>query len=318
MHPPTFFTQTTSVQQTDKQRSVCAVIVSFQPNLQQLKRLIDALQPQVDDIVLVDNGSDTDIVTWTKCLSNISALHVYCLGLNSGIAAAQNLGLKKVHDLSSSHVIFFDQDSCPAPDMVQQLLCVLLERQKNGEKIASVGPRFIDNRLDNFPPFVRIRGFKYERQPCMSSNSVVLVDYLIASGCLIPMSTFAAVGAMQEELFIDYVDIEWGLRAKSQGFVSYGVCAALMYHNLGDKPISFAGRYYPARSAIRHYYMFRNAVWMYRQPWLPLNWKIADGWRLLLKYGFYLLFDKPRSLTWKMIHKGLWHGCMRRMGKLND
>jgi rhamnosyltransferase len=318
MHSSLSFALDTSVPQTDKYRGVCAVIVSFQPDLQKLKQLIEALQPQVDDIILVDNGSDADIVAWTKCLSNISALHVYCLGLNVGIAAAQNLGLKKVSDLLSSYVIFFDQDSCPAPDMIQQLLRVLIERQKNGEKIASVGPRFIDDRLDNPPPFVRIRGVKYERQPCISSHAVVLVDYLIASGCLVPMSTFAAVGTMQEELFIDYVDIEWGLRAKSQGFVSYGVCAAHMYHNLGDKPIAFAGKYYPARSAIRHYYMFRNAVWMYRQPWLSLNWKIADGWRLLLKYGFYLLFDKPRSLSWKMIHKGLWHGCIRRMGKIND
>lgn len=302
---------------TTRPNGVSAVIVSFQPDLSALQHLIEALQPQVDDVVLVDNGSDADVPTWAKAHFKTPTLHVIGLGKNLGIAAAQNVGLTHVEKLGAPCVILFDQDSCPAPDMVQLLHNVVIERQKNGESIASVGPRFIDDRLDNPPPFVRIRGIQYQRQTCTTPNAVVPVDYLIASGCLIPMSTIHTVGNMQEDLFIDYVDIEWGLRAKAHGFASYGVCAAHMRHTLGDRPITFAGRQYPARSSLRHYYMFRNAIWMYRQRGLPLNWKVADAWRLLLKYGFYLLFDKPRLTSWHMVHKGLWHGLQKKMGKFH-
>ena len=132
-----------------------------------------------------------------------------------------------------------------------------------------------------------------------------------------PMRALDAVGDMRESLFIDYVDIEWGLRAKSKGFLSFGACGAGMAHDLGDEPFVFFGKKYPHHSALRHYYHFRNAVWMYRQPWLPVHWKLADGWRLLLKYGFYTLFAKPRHQHWWMMTKGVWHGLTDRMGRLN-
>ena len=157
---------------------------------------------------------------------------------------------------------------------------------------------------------------RVERQPCPCADAVAEVDYLIASGCLIPISTLDVAGDMNEQLFIDYVDIEWGLRAAYRGFQSYGACAARMHHDLGDEPIMFLGRSIPLHSPVRHYYHFRNAVWLYRQPWLKLHWKLADAWRLVLKYGFYTIFAKPRHLHWWMMTRGIWDGVRNRMGAL--
>lgn len=296
---------------------VCAVVVTYQPDLPTLTRLVHALGPQVDQLVVVDNGSRADLEGWAASLTVPARLTLRRLGDNRGIAAAQNTGLALADRSVCGYAMLFDQDSCPAADMVARLLQVLRDRTRQGERVGAVGPRFIDDRLDNPPPFIQINGLRYQRQTCPTPDSVVPVHYLVASGCLMPLAVLDAVGGMREELFIDYVDIEWGLRARGLGYVSYGVCGAHMHHSLGDQPIAFRGRHYPARQALRHYYMFRNAVWMYRQPHLPLNWKLADAWRLLLKYGFYLLFDKPRLASWRMIHKGLLDGLQRRTGKLN-
>lgn len=122
---------------------------------------------------------------------------------------------------------------------------------------------------------------------------------------------------MRDDFFIDYVDIEWGLRAKTLGFQSFGVCGAMMAHDLGDEPIEFFGKRYPLHSPLRHYYHFRNAVWMYRRGWLPIQWRLVDGWRLLLKLGFYTLFAKPRLQRLKMMTRGVVHGLIGRMGRLN-
>lgn len=296
---------------------VCAVVVTYHPDLPALTRLVNALAPQVEQLVVVDNGSRADLDAWAASPAVQARLTLQRLGENLGIAAAQNVGLAMADRAICGYAMLFDQDSCPAADMVARLREVLRERTVRGERVGAVGPRFIDDRLDNPPPFIQINGLRYERQACPTPDSVVPVHYLVASGCLMPLAVIDAVGSMREELFIDYVDIEWGLRARSLGYVSYGVCGAHMHHSLGDQPIAFRGRHYPTRQALRHYYMFRNAVWMYRQPGLPLNWKLADGWRLLLKYGFYLLFDKPRLASWRMIHKGLLDGLLQRTGKLH-
>ncbi len=236
------------------------------------------------------------------------------LKTNLGVAAAQNVGITLARERGAKYVVLFDHDSIPAPDMILRLLTAA----QSQPLVAAVGPCYLDPRRTIPVPFIRIEGLKLVRATCQDTVSVVPVDYLISSGCLIPMSVLDEVGVMREDLFIDYIDIEWGLRARSHGFQCYGVCGANMEHNLGDKPIIVLGKQFPSHSPLRHYYHFRNAVCLYRQFWIPINWKIVDGWRLLLRYGFYTLFAKPRSKHLKMMTLGLWHGLIGRMGPLRD
>jgi rhamnosyltransferase len=278
--------------------------------------VLDALRSQVARIIVVDNGSRLDV---DKCLGPYVSADSWCqlvrLPGNLGIAAAQNVGIKLASQSGADFVILFDQDSEPAPDMIRKLRDVADHKLRRGIKVAAVGPRYTDARQDNPPPFIRIRGLSVEKQGCPDEGAVVEVDYLIASGSLIPMATLEAVGGMREDLFIDYVDIEWGLRARVAGFQSFGVCGARMRHDLGEAPIEFFGRKFPNHSPLRHYYHFRNAVRLYREGGLPWNWKIADAWRLLLKYGAYTLLAKPRHQHWWMMSLGIIHGLTGRMGK---
>lgn len=300
-----------------EQLSVYAVIVSYHPDLSKLETLFQAISTQVQGVVVIDNGSSEQVVSWLQNRDFLIPYLFIPLGANMGIASAQNEGIRAARSASADYVILFDQDSCPSPDMVDNLLEAAHAKTTDGFKVAALGPRYMDVRQDNPPPFIKVIGMKVLRQPCSEPDSIVEVDYLIASGCLIPMSTLEDVGMMCDELFIDYVDIEWGLRAKSMGYQSFGVCGARMKHDLGDEPIEFLGKQYPHHSPLRHYYHVRNAVWMYRQPWLPTHWKLADGWRLLLKYGFYSILAKPRFKHWWMMTKGVGHGLIGRTGRLN-
>ncbi|MCU7905880.1 MAG: glycosyltransferase family 2 protein [Candidatus Thiodiazotropha sp. (ex Epidulcina cf. delphinae)] len=297
--------------------NILAIVVTYHPESKALLRLLDRLEKQVERILVVDNGSG-DALTRLFEKRNRENEHLIPLEENLGVAAAQNVGIEQARRRRADYIILFDQDSEPAPDMVEQLYAVAKAKTAAGIKLAAVGPRYLDARQDNPPPFIKIKGIRVERQPCNATDAVVDVDYLISSGCLIPLETVIQVGDMREMLFIDYVDIEWGLRAKSQGYRSFGVCAATMRHDLGDTPIKFFARMLPLHSPLRHYYHFRNALWLYRQGWLPIRWKLADGQRLLLKYGFYTLFAEPRRLHWWMMTKGIWHGMGGKMGKLQE
>ncbi|MHB8981053.1 glycosyltransferase family 2 protein [Thiobacillus sp.] len=296
------------------QDRIISVIITYCPSVEPLSNLLSALQKQVDSVVVVDNGSPENFKAWLSDRES-TQVHGIFLGENRGIAAAQNIGIRWAMACGANYVLLFDQDSLPAKNMVISLLDAARRMSAEGHKLASVGPRYMDARQQNPPPFIQIRGLQVCRQSCDEASSIVPVDYLIASGSLIPVAAFAAVGLMQEDLFIDYVDIEWGLRAKQQGFSSFGVCAAQMQHDLGDEPIKFASQVLPVRSPLRHYYLFRNAVWLYTHTAFPFNWKLADGWRLLLKYVFYSLFAKPRLSHWRMMTLGVWHGLVGKTGK---
>jgi rhamnosyltransferase len=300
-------------EQGDAGATVIAAVVTFNPDRARLQQLLQSTRPQVDAVVLVDNGSTPDCLRWLRELAG-PALQLIELGANRGIAAAQNAGIEHARVKGCSHVLLLDHDSVPAPMMVADLLSAAARVRPQGRGVAAVGPRYIDERQANPPPFIRVRGLRVERCACPTLETIVEVDYLISSGSLIPMATLEAVGPMAEELFIDYVDIEWGMRARRLGFQSYGVCAAQMAHDLGEAPVRFMGRNLPVHSALRHYYHFRNAVWLYRSPDLPLHWKLADGWRLLLKYGFYTLFAKPRLDHLRMMSRGIVDGLRGRLG----
>ena len=294
---------------------IFAVVVTFNPDRERFQRLWRLLPVQVERTIVVDNGSDSEIIGWLDALvSSAPESELVKLGSNRGIAAAQNQGMAKARGYGCHRILLMDHDSLPAPDMVTRLLEALMQLQSLGLPVAAVGPRYRDSRQDNPPPFLRVRAGRVERIPCPSADTVNEVDYLIASGSLIPMATLDRVGLMDEGLFIDYVDIEWGMRARQLGFLSYGVCAAVMDHDLGEEPFRFLGRALPSHSATRHYYLFRNAVHLYRRSALPRGWKLVDGYRLALRYLFYSVFAKPRLHHQHAMLQGLWHGILGRQG----
>lgn len=282
--------------------AAAAIVVIFNPLKTGLERLLDSLILQTSQIFIIDNGSSEGVKTYLLSLG--SSVEVKTLDRNMGIAYAQNCGIHLAQARGAEHLIFFDQDSIPSSNMIQVLSDVLFSLESSGIKVAAVGPRFIDDRSEKGQTIQHSSGPEY-----------VLKETLISSGSLIPMKVLDQVGLMTEELFIDYVDLDWCLRAKNMGFHSYLVNDALMFHSLGDNLIKFMGREWPSRSPLRHYYMCRNAIWMYGRSWPSLSWKLFDAFKLIRKIIFYTLFAAPRLQQVQMMVLGLWHGIIGKMGK---
>jgi rhamnosyltransferase len=289
-----------------------AIVVTFKPSVDGLNKLMSKLESQVEFVVVVNNGTAHDLIGFNF----LNEFWVYCvnMGGNFGIASAQNKGIQFARQRKCDFVVFFDQDSMPSDDLVNELHVAFLRLSDRSIRVACLGPRYVDKRQDNNFSFSKVVGLKLVKITCNSDMDVIPVDHLISSGSLISIATIDAVGEMCEELFIDYVDLEWCERAKFLGYQAFGVCSLQMEHELGDDPIYFNGIAYPARSSLRHYYMFRNAFWMYKQPYVRTNWKFVDFLRLLRKYVFYSLFAKPRLKHFKMMTVGAWHGIVGRMG----
>ncbi len=295
---------------------IVAVIVTYYPERERLDRLLTVLRCQVHAVVIVDNGTTPPLQLGAP-LSPDALPCLLPLGSNQGVAAALNRGIAWAKAQAATHVLLLDQDSLPAPDMVSGLVVALERLTGLGLAVAAVGPFYQDNRLGDTSPFVRLRGLRLERLNCNGQQEWVEVTHLITSGSLIPISVLEAVGGMEEGLYIDYVDVEWCLRAATRGYLLYGVCTARMEHRLGTAPLSLWGRRYPMREPHRHYYLTRNALLLYRRQCLPWSWKLADGGRLLIKLLLALLFVRPRRQLLRMILLGVKHGLTGRAGPLD-
>lgn len=304
----------------EKDRKICAIVITYNPDRDTLHRLWGATRPQVDSIVVVDNGSDADTLNWLHEQEHEKRIVLLTLGENLGVATGHNRGIEWAKKQEYTHVLLLDQDSIPASDMVEKLLAVLSALQEKGEHVAAVGPQFKDERYQHPAPFIRLDGWRISKIRCSDDrvDGCVRANYLISSGMLIDTTTLDVVGLMDESLFIDYVDIEWGLRAKSKGFHCFGVCSATLSHNLGDDVVRFFGKTVPVHSPLRHYYHFRNAISLYKRSYIPALWVLNDAYRLALKFGFYSLMTAPRFTHFRMMALGIVHGILGRTGRSNE
>lgn len=299
--------------------SICAVVITYHPDLERLKILITSLASQVGEIVIVDNGSPESLEDFAASQHLIKNLVVLSLGDNFGIGHAQNVGIDYARKSGASYVALFDQDSCPESNMIQELYTSAVELQLSGIRLAAVAPSYKDTQRGVLSSFVRVGFLGFKRTACVNGGGVIEADFLISSGSLIPMPVIEDIGGMDASLFIDHVDTEWCFRATSKGYKLFGVCDAIMLHSIGDRRIKFwflRWRTIPYHSPFRYYYMFRNSILLQRRSYMSVNWKVADISRCLSVFLFFGVFSSSRSACLKMMLRGLRDGLSGVTGKI--
>lgn len=298
---------------------IASIVVSYYPDLPRLASLLRELTRQVDYIFLVDNGSGFT----SETLASLQACfqgEVVILGDNYGLGVAINRGIREAKNIGVDFVLLMDQDSMPKPGMVRSLVDSYSILSATCS-VAAVGPRFVDIKREYISSHVSFKYWHVGRTPCKGLSAPVLVDFLITSGSLIPMSVISDVGDMDESLFIDHVDTEWVLRAKLKGYRTFGDCRALLEHELGEyrKRIWFFGwREVPVHKPFRYYYIFRNSVILYGRKEVSWVWKRVDCIRLFQIIGFTLIFGPDRLRKIYMMWRGFLDGVKGTTGRLLD
>lgn len=300
---------------------ILAIVVTYNPDLSVLRSLLKSLFAQVDNLVIVDNNSfnKSDIYRlsrdFSSCICEFS-------DDNAGIGFAINKGVQIAYSLGVDFVLLVDQDSIFTPNSILLLVSRFSKKTFHNNKcIAAVGPRFVDAQKGVFSEHVKFGLTKIGRIPCRENQHYVSTDFLITSGSLIPLHVLDDVGPMDETLFIDHVDTEWCLRAKSKGYELLGDCEALMEHDLGEyrKRIwFFRWREVPVHKAFRYYYIFRNSVLLYRRKYIPWSWIRIDLIRLIQIFGFTLLFGPDRLGKIAMMFRGVRDAFLGKTGKLDS
>ncbi len=301
-----------------KKLKTCAVIVTYNPDKSLLEKIFVRIGCQTDQIIVVDNASGCDIGTWIK--SAFCGIKFIKAGENLGLAKAQNMGISWALSKKFSHIVFLDQDSLPEKDMVFHLIDAYESLISKGIKTAATGPLLIDSRTGCKFPFVKFKILNVEKVYCGKNNNMKYpeTDFLISSGMMIPAQVFKDVGIMDEDFFIDNIDLDWCFRAKSLGYRLFGVCEANLFHTLGDRvfklPVGRSVRIY-FHGPLRQYYIMRNRILLAKKPYSPVAWRIQDFFRIIFKTLILLFTVSPKKGYALMILRGIKDGFFGKSGK---
>ncbi|ALO45104.1 glycosyltransferase family 2 protein [Pseudohongiella spirulinae] len=288
-----------------KVTSQCAVIVTWQPEIHELLALIGSLVKQQCPVIVIDNGSANAAELRQGLLPFTEYVTLECWTENRGLAAAMNAGLLQVRAQGYRFALLFDQDSSIGPGFCAAMRQAWQRAQKVSQKVAAVGPRLIDPDSGRKTPFRCFR-FMY-RTDAPVAPALFETDFLISSGTLLSIAALSDVGLMKESYFIDNIDLEWCFRARSRGYALCGTDLAQLHHRIGESssnPLVKSG-IMVSHSPLRAYYSTRNRLHLRRQPYAPLDWRIRDLFRLILKSIWVLMFDSRRQEFWQQISRGV-------------
>jgi rhamnosyltransferase len=289
--------------------NVCAVVITYQPEIDVLRQVLDSVEPQVGRVVVFDNatgGPDAAVLAaLLDAAERERGIVVMRSSVNVGLGAAMNRAAEHARAAGFSYLLLLDQDSLLDPDMVATLRNAC-ETMAKSRPVAAVGPQFSDRRNGHVAPFIEI-GFPLNHKLYGGPGEIVPCDFLISSGSLLPLDSLALVGGMDERLFIDNVDMEWCFRARHRGFELFGICDARMGHSIGDtlraawlKPGGVM-----IHKPVRLYYIMRNRVLLYGRKETPRVWIAQDLPRLVLKFFGTAVFVAPRLQYLRMMLRGL-------------
>lgn len=279
---------------------VCAVIISYNPGPTIFEN-IAALADQVDEVIVVDNGSSDDALSR---LSEIEGLGIKVLhnGSNLGIAAALNQGIDCALRQKFPWILTFDQDSRVTPGFVRGMLETYRSAGDMGS-VALVAPSYFDQRSG-----IRVR--------CTSMRDGTIITAM-TSGSLMSAAAIRVLGQFDESLFMDYVDTDFSLRARRRGMVILQ-SPSVLFHSLGRTTFHhFLGLRYGVtnHSWQRRYYITRNRLRLllrYREDW-PWVWREV---RAFFLHGAKIVFvERDKWKKFRAITNGAAHAFLGKVGK---
>jgi rhamnosyltransferase len=274
-------------------RDICAVMVSYNCDSSIVEN-IEALLDQVEQVLIVDNGSNTRSLSIIKTQIDNNRVEVIYNQKNMGIAFALNQGLNYAKNNNYKLLLTMDQDSTLCNHSVQKMLNVL----NSNPKIVSVGPNY-----NSICPLNDLQEYK-------------LVDYLITSGNLTYVEKAHEINGYNNELFIDGVDFDFSLSLRNKELNLALVYEAYMNHNLGtdeERNFVFFKLKINTHSPLRHYYMFRNHYYIIKKFFLTTpKFCIKKEINLWIYFWKVLLLQPAKKNNLGMILKGIYDSVRRR------
>lgn len=265
-------------------------IITYNPQVELLIRVLEAIWHQNSNIYIVDNASD-NLDIWNQKIEKVyPSIQIEKNPYNKGIAKALNQIFKYAYENNYQWVLTLDQDSISPPNLVNELY-----RYVHIKKVAVIGAVIEDrNKHDQ----IQLQE-KYRE-----------VDNCITSGSLNNVLAWRAIGGFDDWMFIDGVDFDYCHRLRAAEYKVILNCNVKLNHEIGQIQIR---RFllWPVivrnHSAQRKYYIARNIVYLDKKEHEG-RIRLKPLLRVIKQFFLVLFYEKEKSSKLKNILAGLSDG----------
>ncbi|HXJ44659.1 MAG TPA: glycosyltransferase [Bryobacteraceae bacterium] len=284
------------------------IFVLYQPSDDFLGNLARA-HAVCPNVVAVDNSPDADLRLHQSLREQ--GIHVISNLNQGGLAGAYNKGAEVLLALQCELIFLLDQDSGIDASFFARMMQAASELSTD---TFLIGPKIYEIELQKcmpvIPPGKRIpKPVRIDDQ----TAGVFPTLCIISSGSAISAAAYRKLGAFREDYFIEYVDIEYSLRANSRNVPVYMNAAVTLRQTNGR--IERHGKLFTTNHAAwRRYYIARNSVHclhLYRSHW-GLHW--FSGLMAIQQAIRVLRFDSEKVAKITAIACGYLDGVLGRLG----
>jgi len=296
------------------QVKVIAIVVAYFPDSKIIAETLQSIYKQVSQVLIIDNTPNgSSVLQNLKLLREDNNIKLITLNQNTGIAHAQNVGIKKALENKADFVVLSDQDTFYPDNYIAKML-EAYSKIANKEKVAAIVPDFAElNRGGERQGFVLFDSIFSKR--IYPQSGCHEITQAIASGEIIPSEMFNYIGFMDEELFIDRVDFEWCWRARAKGYKIVGCADVVIEHFLGNVVKKVGLKSYSIRSPIRDYYIIRNAIHLaLRSEYITFGMRLNILMKSIRYIIGFTILGKPHWKHFIYCLKGFYHGIKGQLG----
>ncbi|MFA6468671.1 MAG: glycosyltransferase [Bacteroidota bacterium] len=256
-------------------------IVLYNPDKGIIKNILRAAEISMH-LYVVDNSmkQNQEVLRSIQDLESISYINN---GKNIGIAAALNIAARRAIKDGYSYLMTLDQDSYVLDDMAAEML-----QYEGIDCAAIISPTYLETT-----DHLEYAGPRFEP-----------IEVSKTSGSIMNLAIFSEVGGFVDKLFIDFVDIEYCLRARKHGYVIIRANHAYLRHQIGNlTPHSFAGKKFFTLNypPIRYYYQTRNLCYVCSRYFFPFKRQCSREIITFIKTFSKILFIE-KSKGMKILH----------------
>ncbi|MDT3696289.1 MAG: glycosyltransferase family 2 protein [Ignavibacterium sp.] len=278
---------------------ISGVVVLYNPEESFIENLKSYLH-EVNNLFIIDNSPKKNdfICRNIQFLNNIK----YDINSNNpGIGITLNIAIKKALDEGYKYVLTMDQDSKFEESALKKLISKIED-----ENIGIYSP-FHKNKYFTNPPI---------------TQEIEEVSDVMTSGNILNLEAVKKIGLFREDYFIDYVDVEYCLRLRKNGYKILRVNNSFLVHNEANlSKKSFFGKtvYPPNHKPFRWYYKIRNYLYLKQEYQInfPEYFK-KESKNIRNNIIKVVLFEQNKILKLKMMIKGYLHYRKHITGKLPE
>lgn len=264
---------------------IAGVVVLYNPD-KNIKKTISTYIDDIERLYIIDNTDNTD----NQNLLPKSDKIIYIANkTNLGVAKALNMGAELARKDKFKWLLTMDQDSKFKPKRLKSLISYLENNKTN--QIGLISPWHNTKSVAVKP-----------------KEKVEEVIEVMTSGNIINLDIHKKVGGFKDWLFIDSIDIEYGMNLNKNGYKVIRLNNIELEHELGDIKIKHVlGRNLVCsnHNYIRRYYIVRNINYVY-EMYHDIFPEYCDYIRNGLKGAFrnVLVFEKDKYRKIRNMYRG--------------